>query len=215
MSTRLLEKTRPTPPRHDGLGGGGDRWNGDGGGSRARALPPNTAILGIAVALAAIAMLFVAFTTTYIAHSQAPGWVPVPLPGILWFDTAVLLASSVTLEWGRARLRRGDAAGLRQGLEATAGLGGVFLLGQLMAWRQLASAEVYLSTNPHSSFFYLLTGVHGLHLLGGLVALGVVLWRAWERCYASSDQTGVNVFALYWHFLDGLWLYVFGILFWA
>jgi len=212
MPTRLLEKTRPAQPRHDDGGDGGHRWNGDGGGA-ARALPSNTGILGIGITIVAIAMLFVAFTTSYIAHSQAPGWLPVPLPGILWFNTAVLLASSATLEWGRIRLRHGDAPGLRRGLTATAALGGIFLLGQVVAWRQLADAGVYLSSNPHSSFFYLLTGVHGLHLLGGLVALGVVLWRVWRRSLPSANR-GLNAFAMYWHFLDGLWLYVFGILFW-
>jgi cytochrome c oxidase subunit 3 len=159
-------------------------------------------------------MLFIAFTSAYMLRRQEAGWTPIVLPAVLWLNTAVLLASSGTLEWARGRAARDDQAGLRQALGWTAGLGAAFVLGQVVAWRQLVRQGVYIASNPHSSFFYLLTGAHGLHLLGGLAALAVVLVRAYQRRYTSEEHTGLNVFALYWHFLDGLWLYLFALLFW-
>jgi cytochrome c oxidase subunit 3 len=160
-------------------------------------------------------MLFIAFTTAYVARRQEAGWMPLVIPPVLWLNTAVLLASSGTLEWTRWRLGRGDAASLRQGLGWTAALGGVFVIGQYAAWRDLAAQGIYITSNPHSSFFFLLTGAHGLHLLGGLGALAVVLVRAYGNRYTPERATGLNVFALYWHFMDALWLYLFGLLFWA
>ena len=169
----------------------------------------------MAAALAAIAMLFVAFTTAYLARRQEPGWGTVAMPPILWLTTAMLLASSGALEWARRRIAAGDIRGLKRGLTATAWLGGGFLVGQLAAWRSLAAQGAYISASPHSGFFYLLTGAHGAHLLGGLAALGIVLWKAHARRYGVASHAGVGAFALYWHFMDLLWLYLFALLFWA
>jgi cytochrome c oxidase subunit III len=214
----LATKTKTAPARHGGSGGRGTgRANGDGGWpprAPATPVPANTALLGMAFALVAIAMLFVAFTTTYLGHRQEAGWTPIPLPWILWLDTAILLASSAAVEWGRRRLKRGDTTGFRRALGAGGGLGVAFLVGQLLAWQQLVRQGVYLSSQPHSSFFYLLTGAHGVHLLGGLIAFAVILPRAWRGAYTPPGSVAVNVSSTYWHFLTGLWLYVFIILFW-
>jgi len=177
--------------------------------------PPHVVMTGLAFALAGITMLFVAFTTTYLGHLQTGEWKPIPRPWVLWPDTVILLASSVAVEWGRRRLKVGDLVGLRRGLASGAVLGVVFLAGQLLAWWQLAQQGVYLSSHPHSSFFYLLTGAHGAHLLGGLAAFAVVLPRAWRGAYAPPAANAVTATSIYWHFLTGLWLYVFTILFWA
>jgi cytochrome c oxidase subunit 3 len=175
----------------------------------------STAVIGMTAALAAVAMLFVALTTAYLARRQEPGWGSVTLPPVLWLTTALLLASSATLEWSRLRIARGDIRGLQRGLSATAWLGGAFLAGQLVAWRLLAAQGAYISSNPHSGFFYLLTGAHGAHLLGGLVALGIIVWKAHAGRYSVASHAGVGVFALYWHFMDVLWLYLFGLLLFA
>jgi len=169
----------------------------------------------MAAALVAVTMLFLAFTTAYLARRQEPGWGAVMMPPILWLTTALLLASSGTLEWARRRIAAGDIRGLERGLAATAWLGGAFLLGQIGAWWSLAAQGVYISSNPHSGFFYLLTGAHAAHLLGGLAALGVVVWKAYAGRYGVASHAGVGVFALYWHFMDLLWLYLFALLFWA
>jgi cytochrome c oxidase subunit III len=214
----LATKTKTAPARHGGSGGrGAGRANGDGAWpprEPAAPVPANTALLGMAFALVAIAMLFVAFTTTYLGHRQEPGWTQIPLPWILWLDTGILLASSAAVEWGRRQLKRGDTMGFRRALGAGGGLGVAFLVGQLLAWQQLVRQGVYLSSQPHSSFFYLLTGAHGVHLLGGLVAFAVILPRAWRGAYTPPGSVAVNVTSTYWHFLTGLWLYVFIILFW-
>ena len=214
MPTELIARRDQGLHRRGGAGERGGRFNGDGAGPYGAPSRASTALIGLAAALAAIAMLFVAFTTTYLGHRQEAAWPPVPLPGILWLDTGLLLASSLALEWGRRRLRQGDPAGLRQGLTAAGALGVAFLLGQLLAWRDLVQAGVYLTTNPHSSFFYLLTGAHGVHLLGGLVALSVILPRAWWGRYAPPASTAVDATAIYWHFLTALWVYLFVLLYW-
>jgi cytochrome c oxidase subunit 3 len=159
-------------------------------------------------------MLFIAFTTAYLARQQETSWPAIALPPVLWANTAVLLLSSGVLEWGRWALRRGQADHLQRALRATAVLGGLFVVGQLAAWKQLAAQGIYLATNPHSAFFYLMTGVHGLHLLGGLVALAVVLVRAARGRYTPEAHGGLTAFALYWHFLDVLWVYLFVLLSW-
>jgi cytochrome c oxidase subunit III len=193
----------------------------------------SSAVIGMAAALAAVTMLFIAFTTAYLARRQEPGWGTVVMPPILWLTTALLLASSGTLEWARRRIAAGDIPGLQRGLRATAWLGGAFLVGQIVAWRMLAAQGVYISSNPHSGFFFLLTGAHAAHLLGGLAALGIILWKAhagrpalvrgygvashggFNDMVAGRGSAGMGVFALYWHFMDLLWLYLFALLFWA
>jgi cytochrome c oxidase subunit III len=192
------------------------RGYGDGGRSPEDRPPaPTTSLVGVGALLAAVTMLFIAFTSAYLARRQEDGWLPIAVPPVLWLTTAMLLASSATLERARSRIARGDALGFRRGLSVTAALGVLFVLGQLVAWRQLSAQGLYLASTPHSAFFYLLTGAHGLHLLGGLGALGVVLLRAQGGAYTPRDHAGVRVFALYWHFMDGLWLYLFALLFWA
>ncbi|MHB8732020.1 MAG: cytochrome c oxidase subunit 3 [bacterium] len=193
-----------------GLGPGGR-----GGGPAASGPAVSAAVIGMAAALTAVTMLFVAFTTAYLARRQEPGWGTVAMPPVLWLTTALLLASSGTLEWARRRIAAGDIRGLRRGLTATAWLGGAFLVGQIAAWRSLAAQGAYISSNPHSGFFYLLTGAHGVHLLGGLAALGIIVWKAHAGRYGVASHAGIGVFALYWHFMDLLWLYLFALLFWA
>jgi len=85
----------------------------------------------------------------------------------------------------------------------------IFLMGQILAWQELAAGGVYLSTNPSSSFFYLLTGTHAVHLLGGVIALLYLSWRVWRRNSGGLGATALGVTALYWHFMDGLWIYLF------
>jgi cytochrome c oxidase subunit 3 len=206
------------------LGAGRDAGRGPGsGGPGGRPTPPaasaqpavSTAVIGVAAALAAVTMLFIAFTTAYLARRQEPGWGTVVMPPVLWLTTVILVASSVTLEWARRRVAAGDIRGLQRGLAATAGLGAAFLIGQLIAWHSLAAQGAYISSNPHSAFFYVLTGAHGVHLLGGLGALAIVAWKAYAGRYGVASHAGVNVFSLYWHFMDLLWLYLFALLFWA
>lgn len=176
-------------------------------------LPFATAQLGVWALLATLSMLFAGFTSAYLVRRAATDWQRISLPAILWWNTGLLLSSSVTLEVARTYLRRWRTGALKRWLLATALLGLAFLLGQLFAWRQLAAQGVYVPTSPHSSFFYMLTGVHGVHLLGGILALGYALRRVWRAGWTPADATALNLCATYWHFVDGLWLYLFVLMF--
>lgn len=200
--------------------GGGDRGpasaefrpgrGGDGG--AAPLFPQRIYISGIVLALAAMLMFFMALASAYVVRKGLSGdWIPLGLPRILWLNTAVIIVSSLTIERAR-RLLAPQAAGLRGfrgwwGL--TTALGVAFLVGQLIAWQQLAAAGIYLATNPSSSFFYLITTAHGIHLLGGLVALSVVGFRSWPAEARVNHGTAVTVSAIYWHFLGALWVFLF------
>jgi cytochrome c oxidase subunit 3 len=180
------------------------------------AVSDNRYRIGAWVATASIVMLFTGLTSAYIVRSaSAPDWQPLAMPRILWLSTTLILASSAALETARRNLREGFLLSYERWLLLTGLLGGGFLLSQLFAWRKLAQQGIYLASNPHSSFFYLLTGTHGLHLLGGLLAMSYLLLRTRrehgvERTKAMAIADGVSV---YWHFLDGLWIYLFLLLF--
>ncbi len=216
MAEEKIRRVRVLP-RPTG-GGNGQRFPGGNGGvpgGDGEAVAPRaTAQVGLWFFLVAVTMLFVAFTVSYTARRTASDWTAVALPRVLTLNTVVLVASSAALEWGRRRWRQGDEAGLRRGLLLTAGLGVGFLAGQITAWRELAASGVFMGSNPHSAFFHLLTGVHGLHLLGGLGALGYALHRTGGALLQTPDETTAlaTAVATYWHFLTVLWLYVWAIL---
>ena len=190
-----------------GMPGGGDDGGGSGGGLPA--IPQRAYFTAISMGLGAILMFFMALTSSYIVRKGLGGdWQALRLPSILWLNTLVLLASSGTIEFARRHLSAGEPAAFRRWWGITTALGGLFLLGQLQAWRQLVAAGVYLASNPSSSFFYLLTAAHGVHLLGGIAALLYVAFRAWRRS-RITQSTAAEVTSIYWHFMDGLWVFLF------
>ncbi|OFW37544.1 MAG: hypothetical protein A3J28_07420 [Acidobacteria bacterium RIFCSPLOWO2_12_FULL_60_22] len=201
-------------PQVGGGGGSGGLYEGGLGDSdRGGWLPPGTTRrtyrTGMGLALLAISMLFVAFTSAYIVRGGLSNdWVPIELPPLVWLNTGLLLASSLTLERTRRALNQGLRAHCNRWLSVTTVLGLAFLVGQWAAWRQLADRGIYLATNPSSSFFYLLTGAHGVHLFGGVVALLYIAWEAWHYRLGPAKRTLVEVTAIYWHFMDGLWVYI-------
>jgi cytochrome c oxidase subunit III len=185
---------------------------GNGGGEPAPAFGADPARFGLWLFLGTVTMLFVGFTSAYVVRRSSGGWLPIAPPALLWLNTAALLASSFAVEQARRRLRAWDLPGARLGLALTGGLGLLFVAGQLGAWRSLARQGVFLATSPHSSFFYLLTGLHVVHLLGGLVWFAVVLARL-RRLTLTPGEDGLGLFAIYWHFLGALWVYLFLLLF--
>jgi cytochrome c oxidase subunit III len=195
------------PPRPDG--GDPDRFPG-----RAP-VPQRTYVTGMIVGLGGILMFFMALVSAYIVHKGMPGsdWRILEVPRILWLNTAILIASSFTLAHARSRFRAADEEGFRHWWGVTTILGVFFLVGQIIAWRQLVASGVGLSTNPSSSFFYLFTAAHGLHVLGGVLALAVVLFRPANRPMRRiSRGTASEVVSMYWHFMDGLWAFLFALL---
>jgi cytochrome c oxidase subunit 3 len=207
------------PKRNHSNGGGrGDRWGGDDSEGRGDSNPrnfetsPQAYHLGMMLALASVLMLFVALSSAYVMRQgQGQDWLPIAMPTLLLPNTFALLLSSFTLELSRRSLKRQSVGSLQGWLTVSALLGLIFLVGQLTIWRALAAQGIYLGSNPHSSFYYLLTGAHAVHLMGGLIALGYLVFRAWQSNRVT--QTALGVAALYWHFMDGLWVYLLLLLF--
>lgn len=217
-STRPLTKTgigggpKPRGPN----GNGGSRQNGrDFAGLQSSA---NRYRIGMWVALASILMMFTALSSAYIVRAaSANDWQPLKMPRILLLSTALIILSSGTLEAARRQWKDTVNQAHKRWLLLTVVLGIGFLTSQLLAWRQLVRQGVYVASNPHSSFFYLLTAAHAVHLLGGLTALVYLTVRARplpdDQLAVAKSQAGADAVTLYWHFMDFLWLYLFVLLF--
>ena len=168
--------------------------------------------IGLGVLLAALGSLFALFISAYLMRMQVADWRPVPKPTLLWINTGVLMLSSAALQWTRAAADRGDLGRVRAGLLTAAGAALAFLIGQLFAWQQLTATGYFLTSNPASSFFYLITALHGVHLIGGLIALGGVAARAWGGFEVGYLRLSLDLCSMYWDFLLLMWLVLFGLL---
>ena len=200
-STHDILQGPPPPPAEWGSGGGGEP---DGRGANRRA-----SFAGLFVLLVATAMIFAALTVAFAARrSSGDDWAGVPKPPILYANSVVLLASSVVLDQSRRALKAHNRTRFNLWWTAATVLGLLFLTGQGLAWRELAKAGVYAGSNPASAFFYMLTAAHALHLLGGVGALIYVDVQAWRFRLGPAKRTAIDVTAVFWHFLDGLWLYL-------
>jgi len=192
----------------DGDGGSDDRNR------RRRWSPsPRRYSTAITIGIVSILMFFMALASAFIVLRRGSElWVTVHLPRVLWANTCVLLASSFTLESARQRLYLADATGFRKFWLATTVLGFLFVAGQLIAWRQLVAQGVYIASNQASSFFYIFTGAHAVHLLGGVGALLFVAFRKFEKTKISL-QAAAEITSYYWHFMDGLWIFLLALLY--
>src|SRR5215471_15941788 len=174
-------------------------------------LPP--AKIGLGVFLAVVGSLFALFISAYSMRMSMVDWRTLPVPRLLWFNTGVLVTSSIALQWAYMAARQNDAEGVVIGLLAGGVSAVIFLVGQLLAWHQLSVAGYFVASNPANSFFYLITAVHGLHLMGGLVALGRTTSKVWRGATKVADlQLSVELCAIYWHFLLVVWLVLLGLL---
>ena len=179
-------------------------------GTGASSLPAAT--MGLGVFLAVVSSLFALFISAYLMRMQVADWVQMPAPKLLWFNTGVLILSSVALQYAQVAARRGRMKGVVDGLIAGGFFAYTFLVGQLLAWQQLKAAGYFLAANPANAFFYLLTGLHGLHLLGGLVVLVLTADKVWRGCELGQVRLSVKLCAVYWHYLLLLWLVLFTLL---
>ncbi len=204
--------------RHGGGGGGSRPPDGgdDGDDNRNRhqgKSSPRRYYTGIAVGLVSILMFFMALASAYLVRkSSSSDWIPIHLPRVLWFNTLVLIASSLTMEQARQRLAQTFVRSFRRLWLATSALGILFVIGQLVAWRQLVAQGIYMASNPASSFFYIFTGAHGLHLLGGVAALLFVSVRNFDKSQISISLAA-EITSYYWHFMDGLWIFLLVLLY--
>jgi cytochrome c oxidase subunit 3 len=161
-------------------------------------------------------MLFVASMFGYaMIRSRAAAWPPpgVPrLPNTLWISTLIIVASSVTIQTALGAARRGRQPALRLALAATSALGLAFLVSQGLNWFSLVAARLTVRTNLYGFTFFTLTGLHALHVIGGLIPLGTITARAFAGRYDATRHAGIEYTAIYWHFLDVVWLVMFAVL---
>ena len=205
---------------HIGGGGGGKEppaGGGDGGdadrGGRSRKPPQRRYSTAITLGMISILVFFLVPSAAFIVlELTSKAWVPLLLPRIVWLNTAILLASSITLQKARQRLSAIDFPAFRKLWRATTMLGALFLTGQLIAWLQLVASGVYIASNQATSFFYILTAAHAIHLLGGIAALLYVAIRDFEKGNISR-VTAVEITSYYWHFMDGLWVFLLVLLY--
>jgi cytochrome c oxidase subunit 3 len=175
------------------------------------AVAVSAAKLGLGMVMAVASTLLVLLLSAYSIRMEMADWSPPPQPRLLWANTAVLVLASVALHRASRAARRGERDAVASGLLLGGGMGLLFLLGQLLAWRELAGGGYVPASNPADAFFYLITAVHGLHLLGGLVALGRAR-SGLRRAPLAKLQLGVELCAAYWHFLLLAWLLLFATL---
>jgi len=180
-------------------------------GGTALALPP--AKVGLWMFLAVVTSFFGLMISAYGMRMQFWDWRPLAQPDLLWVNTGMLVLSSVAFQWTRTAAKRGNADSVKTGLIGSGLLAFAFLGGQLLVWQQLNASGQFLSSNAANAFFYLFTGVHGLHLLGGLYVWGKTTARTWRTATRLSEvRLSIELCAVYWHFLLVVWLVLFGVL---
>lgn len=180
--------------------------------SRADAARQGPYPAGLMAVLATVTMLFAAFTAALLMRRGGHDWVPVDLPALVWVNAAIILASSIAVEMGRQAVAAGGVPIGTTRLASGLVLGVLFLVGQILAWRALAGRGVFLPTSPHAAFFYLLSGVHGAHVIGGLGALGWAVRRVQRAPRAAATRAALAHVAIFWHFVGGLWVYLLALL---
>ncbi len=159
--------------------------------------------------IASVAMLFAALTSAYIVRQAEGNWLYFELPPMLYWTTGVILLSSIVLQVGYGFAKKGQNESLKLMVLTTFVLGLVFLVGQVLAWQDLVAHSVYFVGNPSGSFLYVLTGLHGLHIVSALIYLIIVLVSAYRLKINPNNLAQLEMCITYWHFLGGLWLYLF------
>ena len=161
------------------------------------------------LSMVSMIMMFAGLTSGYIVRQAESNWQVFELPTVFYFSTIFILLSSVSMQWAVRGVVRDNLPQLRVGLMVTLGLGLAFAFAQFMAWSELVEMGIFFTGNPSGSFLYVLTGLHLAHLAGGLIALMIVTTKSIQGSYHSGNYLPVKLCAIFWHFLDGLWVYLF------
>jgi cytochrome c oxidase subunit 3 len=156
-----------------------------------------------------VIMVFAALTSAYIVRQSDGNWLVFELPSLFLVTTGIILASSATMHWTYMSVKKNNLETAKLAITITLVLGIGFLAGQFMAWGQLVDSKIHLVGNPSGSFVYIISGLHGLHIVGGIVFLAIVLVSIFGLKVHSNNLLRVEMCATYWHFLDALWLYLF------
>ena len=168
--------------------------------------------IGLLSFIAVVTSLFALFLSAYMMRMRLGDWRPVDEPDLLWLNTAVLVLASVAFQLTRGAARRGQPLTVKVGLLVGGACTTLFLFGQLMAWQQLNASGLFMTGNPANAFFYLLTALHGLHLLGGMWVWGRTTLRILTGADAESVRLSVELCTVYWHYLLLVWIGLFALL---
>lgn len=172
-----------------------------------------SARVGLWFFLAVITSFFTLFISAYSMRMSYADWTSFVKPGLLWINTLLLVLSSIAFQWARGSAHRGDPTSVKAGLIAAGLFAFAFLAGQLLAWRNLTASGYLVANNPANAFFYLLTGLHGLHVLGGLSVWGRTTVRMWRGgSELGAVRASVDLCSVYWHYLLLVWLVLFALL---
>lgn len=162
--------------------------------------------------LGVVFVLFMLFIVAYFIRMELDDWRPMPEPGLLWVNTLLLFLCSVVMQWTRGAAQKGLQDKVKWGMVTAGAFTLAFIYGQLTAWQELNNAGFYLASNPANAFFYVLTGLHGLHILGGLWVWTRSTFRVWSGTDVKAVRLSVELCSVYWHFLLLVWLIVFALL---
>ena len=159
--------------------------------------------------LVSIIMLFASQTSAYLVRRAEGNWLEFEMPRIFWYSTGVLLVSSLVMQWAYFAAKKDQFKQLKIAISITFALGLAFLWMQFEGWKELVAMNVYFVGNPSGSFFYVFTGLHGFHIISGLIVLMTAWTAAFKLNVHSKNLRRIQICATYWHFLDLLWLYLF------
>lgn len=169
--------------------------------------------IGLNFLLAVVTVFFFLSMVAYWMRMELPDWKPLTEPQLLWLNTGILVLASIALQWARSSVRKGQSDGLKTGMLIGGALTVAFLVGQYAAWQQLGAAGYYADSNPANAFFYMITALHGIHMLGGLVALARVVPELFKPDTDMAElRTRVELCTTYWHYLLLVWVVLFGLL---
>lgn len=159
--------------------------------------------------IVSVIMVFAALTSAYIVRQAEGNWLIFELPQLFWITSVIILISSGTMHWAYLAAKRDSLESVKLATSITTILGVAFLVGQFLAWNDLVANNVFFVGNPSGSFVYVLSGLHGLHIIGGVVFLLILLSSTFKYKVHSKNLSLIEMCATYWHFLDVLWLYLF------
>ena len=179
----------------------------------ARASSPPAGKVALKVFFGVATVLFALLSVAYAERMVQAQWRPLPESWLMWLNVGSLVLCSIAFQWALISARRSERDGVKGGLAAGGALTLVFLLGQALAWQQLSASNLYTGTSPANSFFFLITGLHGMHLVGGLLVWAYTSFRVWRGVELSRLRLTVELCTMYWHFLLVIWVALFGLLF--
>jgi cytochrome c oxidase subunit 3 len=172
-------------------------------------LAMNPKKFGMWLFLASVMMLFMSLTSAYIVRQAEGNWVYFDLPSLFYITSVIIVVSSVTIQWAYFAAKKDNASTAKTMIAITSVLGVAFLAGQFFGWKQLVTNSIYLVGNPSGSFLYIITGLHGLHIISAVIFLLIMLSATFKGKAHSNNMTKMEMCTTYWHFLGGLWLYLF------